>query len=187
MVKEILQPPSQKHLMGTDELGRDVLTRIIWGSRVSLLIGFVAVGISVAIGILLGSLAGYYGGSVDSIIMRFVDVMLCFPRFFLFTVIAFWSQYLENYDSQWFHKWMCHTPGEGGVFIFTRRIFIQPLLLRRERPENFSDILRNSAPVTGQRYFMSGGAYLDRISSQLLGIGIHLLIRAGGICLPPKR
>ena len=90
--KKILPAPSTNHLMGTDELGRDVLSRIIWGTKVSLLVGFVAVGISVAIGILLGSLAGYYGGVVDSFIMRFVDVMLCFPTFFLIlAVIAFWE------------------------------------------------------------------------------------------------
>jgi len=90
--KEILHPPSKSHLMGTDELGRDVLSRIIWGSKVSLLVGFVAVGIAIAIGIILGSMAGYYGGYLDSIIMRFVDVMLCFPTFFLIlTVIAFWE------------------------------------------------------------------------------------------------
>lgn len=88
----ILYPPSMSHPMGTDELGRDVMSRIMWGARVSLLVGFVAVGIATAIGILVGSLAGYYGGYVDSILMRFVDVMLCFPTFFLIlAVIAFWE------------------------------------------------------------------------------------------------
>lgn len=83
------------YILGTDELGRDVLSRLLQGSSVSLLIGFVAVSISTIIGILLGGLAGYYGGvrigpvSVDTVIMRFTDVMLCFPTFFLIlTVVA---------------------------------------------------------------------------------------------------
>ncbi|MFC1591996.1 ABC transporter permease [Thermodesulfobacteriota bacterium] len=89
-VAAILLPPSAEHLFGTDDLGRDILSRMFWGARISLAVGFVAVGISTAIGIVLGSLAGYYGRWIDSIIMRFVDMMLCFPSFFLIlTVIAF--------------------------------------------------------------------------------------------------
>jgi peptide/nickel transport system permease protein len=77
------------YLLGTDSLGRDILARMLQGAWVSLTIGFVAVGISVAIGIFLGGVAGYFGGWTDSVVMRFVDVMLCFPRFFLIlTVIA---------------------------------------------------------------------------------------------------
>jgi len=83
------------YLFGTDELGRDVFARMLQGSFVSLSIGFIAVGISVTIGILLGGLSGYYGNvklgfiTVDTLIMRFTDVMLCFPTFFLIlTVVA---------------------------------------------------------------------------------------------------
>ncbi len=83
-VYNVLSPPSKEHLLGTDELGRDVLSRIIWGSRVSLKVGFVAVGIAMMIGIIVGSIAGFYGGKIDSILMRFVDMMLAFPTFFLF-------------------------------------------------------------------------------------------------------
>lgn len=84
-----LAPPSPKHLLGTDHLGRDVFSRMLYGSRVSLSVGFVAVSISLFIGIIVGSLAGYYGKLIDSILMRFVDVMMCFPTFFLMlTVIA---------------------------------------------------------------------------------------------------
>jgi len=81
--------PSWKHPLGTDQLGRDLLSRMIYGSRISLSVGFVAVGISVLIGIALGSIAGYFGGRIDTFIMRFVDIMLCFPTFFLIlSVIA---------------------------------------------------------------------------------------------------
>ncbi len=91
-VTRILEAPSREHPLGTDELGRDVLSRMIWGSRISLAVGFVAVGILSVIGVFLGSLAGYYGGWIDSVIMRFVDIMLCFPTFFLIlAVIAFIS------------------------------------------------------------------------------------------------
>ena len=83
------------YIFGTDELGRDVFARMLQGSFVSLSIGFIAVGISLAIGILLGGLSGYYGNvklgfiTIDTLIMRFTDVMLCFPTFFLIlTVVA---------------------------------------------------------------------------------------------------
>lgn len=89
------RPPFGLYLLGTDELGRDVFARMLQGSFVSLSIGFIAVGISVVIGIVLGGLAGFYGDvklgfiSVDTLIMRFTDVMLCFPTFFLIlTVVA---------------------------------------------------------------------------------------------------
>jgi peptide/nickel transport system permease protein len=85
-----LLAPSLRHWMGTDQYGRDVLSRMIYGSRISLAVGLVAVSIYILIGTLVGSLAGYYGGWVDSILMRLVDVLLCIPTFFLILmVIAF--------------------------------------------------------------------------------------------------
>jgi peptide/nickel transport system permease protein len=96
-VKAILEPPSLSHLFGTDELGRDVLSRMIWGARISLAVGFVAIGISTFIGIILGALSGYYGRWLDSCTMRFVDIMLCIPSFFLIlAVIAFIGQSIWN-------------------------------------------------------------------------------------------
>jgi peptide/nickel transport system permease protein len=82
-------PVFGRYLLGTDELGRDVFARMLQGSFVSLSIGFVAVSIQLAIGLFLGGLAGFYGGRVDTLVMRFTDVMLCFPTFFLIlTVVA---------------------------------------------------------------------------------------------------
>jgi peptide/nickel transport system permease protein len=86
----VLAPPSWQHWMGTDQLGRDVFSRVLYGSRVSLAVGFVSVGIATLVGILLGAAAGYHGALVDGLIMRLVDLMLVFPRFFLLlAVLAF--------------------------------------------------------------------------------------------------
>lgn len=96
-VKAILLSPSAAHWMGTDGLGRDVLSRMLYGGRISLLVGFVAVGISTLIGVLLGALAGYYRGWVDTLIMRLVDIMLSIPSFFLIlAVIAFLTPSIWN-------------------------------------------------------------------------------------------
>ncbi len=86
-VHNVLSPPNNNHPLGTDELGRDLLSRIIWGSRVSLKVGFVAVGISILIGIIIGAVAGFYGGLIDTTLMRFVDIMLAFPTFFLILAV----------------------------------------------------------------------------------------------------
>ncbi|MBW1992582.1 MAG: ABC transporter permease [Deltaproteobacteria bacterium] len=86
-LKAVLLPPSAQHPLGTDTLGRDVLSRIIYGSRVSLKVGFVAVGLATLIGLLVGAVAGFYGGWVDFWLMRLVDLMLCFPSFFLILAV----------------------------------------------------------------------------------------------------
>jgi len=78
-----LKGPSSIHLLGQDELGRDLLSRLMYGARVSLLVGASVVGVSLLIGVFLGALAGYYGGKVDSAIMRIVDVFLSFPGIIL--------------------------------------------------------------------------------------------------------
>ncbi|WP_020168245.1 MULTISPECIES: ABC transporter permease [Methylotenera] len=96
-VKAILLAPSWQHWMGTDGLGRDVLARMLHGGRISLLVGLVAVGIATAIGIVLGAIAGYYRGWIDTLIMRLVDVMLSIPSFFLIlAVIAFLTPSIWN-------------------------------------------------------------------------------------------
>ena len=93
----VLMPPCAEFWLGTDRLGRDVFSRLLYGGQASLWVGFVAVGISVSIGTVLGLISGYFRGWVDEIIMRGVDVMLCFPSFFLIlAVIAFLEPSLAN-------------------------------------------------------------------------------------------
>lgn len=84
-LKESLKAPSLKHLMGTDVLGRDIFSRVIYGSRASLIIGVVATSISLVIGVFLGAISGFYGGKLDSIIMRITDIFFAFP-FFVFAI-----------------------------------------------------------------------------------------------------
>ncbi|MCS0791431.1 nickel transporter permease [Cytobacillus pseudoceanisediminis] len=83
-----LQPPSADHIMGTDDKGRDIFSRILYGSQLSLAVGFVSVFIGALFGIFLGIISGYYGGWVDTIIMRFIDVLLAFPGLLLALAIV---------------------------------------------------------------------------------------------------
>ena len=87
-ILEKFQPPSQAHPLGTDYLGRDVLSRILFGGRTSLSIGFLVVIVAVAVGIPLGAIAGYYGGWIDNVIMRITDMFLAFPPLLLAIAIA---------------------------------------------------------------------------------------------------
>jgi len=94
---EILKPPGFNHLLGTDLLGRDLLSRMIYGARISLQVSLVAVGLSLLIGVFLGALAGYFGGLLDQLISRLIDIMLCFPTIFLvLAVIAYLEPSILN-------------------------------------------------------------------------------------------
>jgi peptide/nickel transport system permease protein len=86
---ESSQPPSAGHLMGTDVLGRDVFSRVIYGARISLWLGLVSVGIACSVGLTLGLVAGYFGGWVETVVMRGADMMLAFPSFLLALTILF--------------------------------------------------------------------------------------------------
>jgi peptide/nickel transport system permease protein len=88
IMKRFAPPLSGAHILGTDELGRDVLARLMMGARVSLSIGFVAMVMAMAVGIVVGAFAGFYGGVVGAVLMRLVDAMLCFPTIFLLLALA---------------------------------------------------------------------------------------------------
>ena len=92
-----LLPPNAVNWLGTDNLGRDVFTRMLHGSYISLTVGFVAVGVSLLIGVFVGAVSGYFGGWIDNILMRVVDAIMCFPSFFLIlTVVALLGPNLLN-------------------------------------------------------------------------------------------
>jgi peptide/nickel transport system permease protein len=174
-----LQPPSFAYPLGTDDLGRDVLVRILYGARISLLVGFVAVGIATAIGILLGALAGYYGRWVDASIMRFIDIMLCFPAFFLIlAVIAF----LE--PSIWNIMIIIGLTGWMGVARLVRaeflslreRDFVQAAraIGARDARIIFRHILPNAiSPVLVSATLGVAGAILTESALSFLGIGVQ--------------
>lgn len=92
-----LLPPNAVNWLGTDNLGRDVFTRMLHGSYISLTVGFVAVGVALLIGVVVGAISGYFGGWIDNVLMRVVDAIMCFPSFFLIlTVVALLGPNLLN-------------------------------------------------------------------------------------------
>lgn len=175
----ILESPSYAHLLGTDVLGRDVLSRIIHGAGVSLSVGFVAVGISTLIGILLGAMAGYYGGTVDRIVMRFVDVMLCFPSFFLIlAVIAFIGPSIWNIMIViGVTSWMGVTRLVRAEFLSLReRDFVQAAISQGAGDLRiiFLHILPNAmAPVLVAATLGVASAVLIESGLSFLGIGVQ--------------
>lgn len=182
----VLLPPSSAHWFGTDELGRDVLTRVLFGARISLKVGFVAVGIAVCIGTAIGLVAGYYGGWVDALLMRLVDIMLCFPTFFLIlAVIAM----LE--PSIWYIMVVIGLTGWMGV---ARLVRAEVLSLRERefvmaaRALGASDlriivrhILPNAlSPVLVSATLGVAGAILTESALSFLGIGVQPPIPSWG-------
>jgi peptide/nickel transport system permease protein len=175
----ILEPPTSAHLLGTDVLGRDVLSRIIYGAGVSLSVGFVAVGISIFIGVILGALAGYYGNNVDRIIMRFVDIMLCFPAFFLIlAVIAFIGPSIWNIMVViGITHWMGVTRLVRAEFLSIKeRDFVQAAISQGAGDARiiFLHILPNAmAPVLVAATLGVAAAVLVESSLSFLGIGVQ--------------
>lgn len=175
----VLMPPSLQHPLGTDDLGRDVMSRMIWGARISLAVGFVAIGIATAIGMLLGALAGYYGGWTDRVIMRFIDIMLSIPTFFLIlAVIAFIGSSIWNIMIViGLTAWM-------GVARLVRAEFLS--LKEREfvlaaRAIGASDVriifrhvmINSMAPVLVSAVLGVAGAVLVESALSFLGIGVQ--------------
>jgi len=178
-VKAILLAPSWQHWMGTDGLGRDVLSRMLYGGRVSLLVGFVAVGISTTIGIILGALAGYYRGWVDTVIMRLVDVMLSIPSFFLIlAVIAFLTPSIITIMAViGLTSWMGVTRLVRAEFLsLNNREFIMAsrTLGANDARIIFSHLLPNSlTPIIVSAVLGVAGAVLMESGLSFLGLGVQ--------------
>lgn len=178
-LRNVLAGPSLSHPFGTDTLGRDVLSRVIYGSRISLLVGFVSVGIATLIGLILGSISGYYGGIVDEVIMRFVDLMMCFPTFFLIlAVIAFLEPSIWNIMAViGLTSWM-------GISRLVRAEFLslkskEFVLAAKSQGLSsmkiiFSHVLPNAlSPVWVVATLGVGGAILTESALSFLGIGVQ--------------
>jgi peptide/nickel transport system permease protein len=178
-VDNILAPPSARHLFGTDDLGRDVFTRMLYGAGISLKVGFVAVGIAVVIGTLLGAVSGYYGGIVDIVIMRFVDIMLCFPSFFLIlAVIAFMEPSIFNIMAViGFTSWMGITRLVRAEFLSLKeRDFVLAVKAMGAGAPRiiFGHILPNAmAPVLVAATLGIASAVLTESALSFLGIGVQ--------------
>ncbi len=178
-VSQRLLPPSWQHPLGTDDLGRGVLVRMLYGARISLLVGFVAVGISCLIGIVCGALAGYYGGWIDAIIMRFVDIMLCFPTFFLIlAVIAFLNPSIWNIMIViGLTSWMGVARLVRAEFLSLRQrdfVLSAQALGASDRRLIFRHILPNAiSPVLVSATLGVAGAILTESALSFLGIGVQ--------------
>jgi peptide/nickel transport system permease protein len=178
-LKNVLAGPTFSHPFGTDILGRDVLARVIYGSRVSLLVGFVSVGIATIIGLILGALSGYYGGVVDEVIMRFVDLMMCFPTFFLIlAVIAFLEPSIWNIMVViGLTSWMGISRLVRAEFLSIKsKEFVMAAKAQglSNRKIIFSHILPNAlAPVYVVATLGVGGAILTESALSFLGIGVQ--------------
>jgi peptide/nickel transport system permease protein len=169
---------STGHYLGTDAIGRDVLAGLIHGSRVSLLVGFLAAGVAIIIGVILGSLAGYYGGKTDLIIMRFVEVMQLFPAFFLIiTIVALYG------SSIWYimlaiglTSWTGDTKLVRGEILKVRSMdYVQAAVSLGLSNSKiiFRHVLPNAiAPVLISASFQIAGAILAEASLSFLGFGV---------------
>jgi peptide/nickel transport system permease protein len=178
-VKAILIEPSWLHWMGTDGLGRDVFSRMLYGGRISLLVGLVAVGISTIIGIILGAIAGYYRGWVDTFIMRLVDVMLSIPSFFLIlAVIAFLTPSIYNVMIViGLTSWMGVTRLVRAEFLsLSGREFVQAsrALGAKDARLIFTHLLPNSlTPIIVSSVLGVAGAVLLESGLSFLGLGVQ--------------
>lgn len=177
--KHILEPPSIEHPLGTDDLGRDLLSRMFFGARISLAVGFVAAGIATLIGMILGALSGYYGGWTDRIIMRFIDIMLSIPTFFLIlAVIAFIGPSIWNIMIViGITSWMSVARLVRAEFLSLKEreyVLAAKALGAGDISVIFRHIMLNSmAPVLVSAVLMVASAVLVESALSFLGIGVQ--------------
>ena len=178
-LSEALLPPSTTHWLGTDSLGRDLYSRLLFGARISLLVGVGAVGVAILIGVALGLVAGWYGGFVDSLMMRAVDVMLCFPTFFLLlAIVAMVGQSVGNIILIiGLTGWMGVTRlVRAEVLSLKEREFIQAARVLGMRPARimWRHLLPNAlSPIVVSTTLGIGSAILVESGLSFLGLGVQ--------------
>lgn len=177
-LSQTLVPPGGDHYLGTDQIGRDLLSGLIHGSRISLSVGFVAAGIAILIGILLGSLAGYYGGKIDIIIMRFVEIMSNFPVLFLIIVIVaiYGSSIWYVMAAIGFTSWVVDAKLVRGEVLKVRNMEYVLAANSIGLPNKrilFLHVLPNAiAPVLVSGAFAIAGAIIVEAALSFLGFGV---------------
>jgi peptide/nickel transport system permease protein len=190
---EYLSPPDARHWFGTDDSGRDVLSRMIYGASVSLSVGFVAVGIAMIIGVLLGALAGYFGGWTDIVISRLIEIMLTIPTFFLIiAIIAVKGSSIYNIMAViGLTGWMGAARFVRAEFLKLKQLdFITALRALGASHSRiiFMHMLPNAmAPVLVSAVFGISGAILTESSLSFLGFGVQPPIPSWGQILSQSR
>ena len=181
------------HYLGTDPIGRDILSGLIHGSRISLSVGFIAAGIAVLIGVVLGALAGFYGGNIDITIMRFVEIMTLFPSFFLIiTIVALYG------SSIWFimiaiglTTWTGNAKLTRGEVLKVRNmdyVSAATALGLKNKRIIFRHVLPNAlAPVLVSGAFEIAGAILTEAGLSFLGFGVAATTVTWGSVLSEAR
>ena len=188
-IAERLQPPGGSHLFGTDELGRDLLARMIHGGAVSLAVGFTAAALALIVGSLLGSLAGFYGGGTDWLVSRLIEVVLCFPFLFLMlAVVAFFPQSLLTIVlALGFTSWTSEARLVRAEFLrLKQREFSEAARASGARDGRIilRHLLPNAlAPVISLASFGIGSAILVESALSYLGLGVPLPMSSWGSIL----
>ena len=184
-----LQPPGNGHYLGTDDLGRDVLARMIHGARVSLTVGYFATVLALLVGSLLGALAGYYGGATDWIVSRVIEVVLCFPFLFLVLgiVALFKPSMLTIMIALGLTNWTSEARYMRGEFLRIREVeFAQAARASGARDARiiFRHLLPNAlAPVLVSASFGVAYSILTESALSFLGLGVPLPTASWGSVL----
>jgi len=189
LMKTNLAPGSEGHLLGTDEIGRDILSRLIFSGRISLIVGFSVAFASVVIGSIVGAIAGYFGGWIDTVLMRIVDVMYALPTLFLNILVLaiFGNSFLYMILILSFTSWMGVARLVRGNFLQLREMqYIEAA--RAIGVSNtsiiFRHLLRNAThPIIVNATLMVGGAILSESALSYLGMGIQPPATSWGLML----